>query len=97
MLIVSLSAIYQGVVSILPSSQRHDGQLSRMHLRYVIMGELTLQIDKILTHLSDHVNNADPEPFNEHCSARGTVRVSIATCLDNLRSTKTILKLRIFR
>ena len=73
MLIVSISAIYQGTISILPYSQRHANQLSRMLLEYVIMGELIPRIDKIITNLSGHVNNADLEPFNEHYNAGGTV------------------------
>ena len=62
-------------LSILPYNQRHADYVSGMHLRYVIMGELTPWIDKILTYLSDHVNNADPEPFNEHYNAGGAVLV----------------------
>ena len=75
MLIVSLSAIYHGAISILPYSQMHTDQLSRMLLRYVIMGELPPRIDIILTHLSGLGNNAVPEPFNEHYNAGGTTLV----------------------
>ena len=39
------------------------------------MGKLIPRIDKILAYLSGPVNNADPEPFNEHYSAGGTLLV----------------------
>ena len=41
MLLTSLSTIYQGTVLVLPYSQSHAHQLSRMHPRYVITGEIT--------------------------------------------------------
>jgi len=75
MLTISLSAIYHGTISILPYRQRHVDHLSIMLLRYVIMGELTPRIDKILTYLLGLVNNADPEPFNEHYNAWDTIMV----------------------
>jgi hypothetical protein len=46
MLLTSLSAIYQANVPILQYSQRHADQLSRMHMRYVLTGEMTPWIEK---------------------------------------------------
>jgi hypothetical protein len=72
MLMVSLSAIYQGTIPILQYIQRHADQLSRMHLQYVITGDLTPWIDKIITYLSDPLNKADPKPHSKHYGAGGT-------------------------
>jgi hypothetical protein len=47
----------------------------KMLLWYVITGEITPWMDNILTYLLDHVNNADPEPFNEHYNVGGTILV----------------------
>jgi hypothetical protein len=71
-IITSLSAIYQGHVLILHYGQRHADQLPRMHLRYVLLGEMTPWIDKLITYLSDPLQNEDPEPYSKNCSAGGT-------------------------
>ena len=71
MLITSLSAIYQGNISILQYSQRHVDQLSRMHLRYVLTGEMTPWIDRLITYISNPLQNEDPEPYSKHYSAGG--------------------------
>ena len=69
MLLTSLSAIYQGQVPILQYVQRHVDQLSRAHLRYVLTGEIVPWIDKLITYISDPLNNEDPEPHSKSYSA----------------------------
>ena len=69
--LVSLSAIYQGTIPILPYNQWHAAQLSKLHrLRYGITGEFTPLTDKLLTYLTYPINNEDPEPRSKHYSAR---------------------------
>jgi len=60
MLLTSLSSIYQGRVPILQYGQRHVDQLSRMHLRYVLAGEITPWIEKLITYITCPHNNEDP-------------------------------------
>jgi len=69
MLLTSLSAIYQDQILILQYGQRHVDQMSRIHLRYVLTREITPWIDKIITYISDPLNNEDPEPHSKSYSA----------------------------
>ena len=71
-ILTSLSAIYQGHVPTLQYSQRNADQLSRMHLRYVLTGEMIPWIGKLITYLSDPLQNEDPESYSKHYSAGGT-------------------------
>jgi len=71
MLLTSLSAIYQGNVPILQYSQRHADQLPRLHLRYVLTGEMTPWIEKLITYLSDPMHSEDPKPYSKRYSAGG--------------------------
>ena len=72
MLLISLSAIYQGRIPTLQYGQRHVDQMSTTHLRYLLTGEITPWIDKLITYLSDPHNTEDPEPYSESYSAGGT-------------------------
>ena len=67
----SLSAIYQGNIPILQYSQRHVDQLSRIHLRYVLTKEMTPWIDRLITYISNPLQNEDPKPYSKHYSAGG--------------------------
>jgi len=69
MLLVSLSAIYQCKISSIPYSQRNAYQLSRMHLRDVITGELTPWIDKLITYRRDPHKMEDSESHSKPYSA----------------------------
>ncbi len=54
MLLTSLSAtIYQSQIPILQYGQRHVDQMSIMHLRYVITGEVTPWIGNLITYITD--------------------------------------------
>ena len=72
MFISSLSAIYQGQVLILQYGQRHVDQLSRIHLRYVLTGEIAPRIDKLITYIIDPLNNEDMESHSKTYSTGGT-------------------------
>jgi len=72
MLLTSLSALYQSHVPILHYGQRHVDQLSRAHLRYVLTGEKAPWTVKLITYISDPLNNEDPEPHSKSYSAGGT-------------------------
>ena len=73
MLLTSLSAtIYQSQIPILQYGQRHVDQMSIMHLRYVITGEVTPWIDNLITYITDPLNNEDPEPHSKSYNAGGT-------------------------
>ena len=69
MILTSLSTIYQGHLPILELGQRHVDQLSRMHLRCVLTGDLTPWIDKLITYITDTLNNNDPEPYSKPYNA----------------------------
>ena len=71
MLLTSLYAVYQGRVPILQYSQRPVDQLSRAHLRYVLTGEIVSWVDKLITYISDPLNNEDPEPHSKSYIAGG--------------------------
>ena len=49
----------------------HVDQLSRMHLRYVLTGEMTPWIDRLITYISNPLQNEDPEPYSKHYIAGG--------------------------
>ena len=68
-LLASLSAIYQGHVPILHYGQRHVDQMSRAHLRYVLMGQITPWIENLIKYITDPHNNEDPEPYSKPYSA----------------------------
>ncbi len=72
MLLTSLSAIYQAKIPILTYGQRLVDQMSRAHLRYVLSGEISPWINKLVTYLSDPHNTEDPEPHNKTHIAGGT-------------------------
>ena len=42
------------------------------HIRYVLTGEISPWIDKVITYISDPLNNKDPEPHSKSYSAEGT-------------------------
>ena len=46
--------------------------MPRAHLRYVLTGEIVLRIDKLITYISDPLDNEDPEPHNKSYSAGET-------------------------
>ena len=46
--------------------------MSRAHIRYVLTGEIAPWIDKLITYISDPLNNEDPEPHSKSYSAGGT-------------------------
>jgi hypothetical protein len=72
MLLTSFSTIYQGQVLIPQYVQGHVDQLSRMHLRYVLTGGIAPWIDKLITYITDPLNNEEPEPHSKTYSAGGT-------------------------
>ena len=72
MLLTSLSVIYQGQVLILQYGQRHVDQMPRAHIRYVITGEIAPRTDKLITNISEPLNNEDPDPYSKSYSAAGT-------------------------
>ncbi len=72
MLLTSLSAIYQGRVPTLLYGQRHVDQMSRAHLRYVLTGEIVPWLDKLITYITDPLNNEDPEPYSKSYNEGGT-------------------------
>ncbi len=72
MLLTSLAAIYQGTIPILPYNHSHAHQLSRMHLRYVIIGELTHWTSQLIRYLSDPYTITDPGTPQDKYNAGGT-------------------------
>jgi hypothetical protein len=72
MIPTSLSTIYHGYVLILQYSQQHVVQLTRMHLRYVLTREMAPWIDRLITYLSDPLQNEDPKPYSKHYNTGGT-------------------------
>jgi hypothetical protein len=68
----SISAIYQGTVLVLNYSQRHVGQIARMHLRYVLTREVTPWINRLITNITDPINNEDSELYSKQYIAGGT-------------------------
>ena len=72
MLLTSLSAIYKGQIPILQYGQRHVDQLSIMHLRYVLTGEITPWMDNRITYVTEPLNKEDPEPHSQTYSAGDT-------------------------
>jgi hypothetical protein len=68
MLLTSLSAIYQAKIPILQYGQRHIGQMSRAHLRYVLTGEIAPWIDKLITYLSDPAIQRTRNPIANHAA-----------------------------
>jgi hypothetical protein len=65
MLLTSLSAIYKGQIPILQYGQRHVDQLSKMHLRYVLIREITPWMDNHIMYITDPLNNEDPELYSK--------------------------------
>ncbi len=65
MLMASMSSIYQGNILILQYNKRHVDQLSRMHLRYVLTGEMTPWIDKLITYIPNPIQNEDSGPYSK--------------------------------
>jgi hypothetical protein len=51
-------------------------QLSRMHLRYTLTCELTLWIDKLITYITNPLNNDGPEPHSKPYNA-GNIELPI--------------------
>ena len=43
-----------------------------MHLRYVLVGEITPWIDNLMAYITDPLNNKDPEPHSNTYNAGGT-------------------------
>ena len=52
MLLINLATIYQGAIPTLRHTQAHAHQLSKIHLRYTLTGELDANIPQIIQELS---------------------------------------------
>jgi hypothetical protein len=51
--------IFAFLIPKLSYSQSHANQLSRMHLRYVIKGEITEWTEQLIQYITDPRNNID--------------------------------------
>ena len=56
MLLISLTTIYQGCISILTHTQHHAESLSRSHLKYVLTGELDTYVTSLIHDLTNSIH-----------------------------------------
>jgi hypothetical protein len=72
MLLTSLEATLHGRIPILSHNQQHANQLSRLHLYYIVTGEVTRWSIDLMKHLSDPTLHPDPESEPHQYSSGGT-------------------------